>query len=73
MTEHTASPNPEKNQKIGELFEAYPLEDYMKLVDILERMITSGVLDFRNGKMTLHFDSDGNLRGINIDQWTDRS
>ena len=41
--------------------------------DFYSNLMLAELHNHKNGKVTMHFDSDGVLRGINIEQWLYKS
>ncbi len=41
--------------------------------DFYANLMLAELHNHKNGKVTMHFDSDGVLRGINIEQWLYKS
>jgi hypothetical protein len=45
------------------------LKETARYQEILVSLISSGALNLKNGKATLHFDRDGIYQGVQLDYW----
>jgi hypothetical protein len=45
------------------------IKDTARYQEILVSLISSGALNLKNGKATLHFDSEGTYQGVQLDYW----